>query len=76
MIHQHHEAISQHKFDLGHANTLMHEITLKTNEPIDVKQFKIPEAHREEVEKHIAQWLKLGVVQPSPNATTARYLWS
>jgi transposase InsO family protein len=65
VILKHHEAISQHKFDLGRANTLMHEITLKTNEPIYVKQFKIPEAHREDVEKHVAEWLKLGVVQPS-----------
>ena len=40
----------------------MHEIALKTNEPIYVKQFKIPEAHGEDIEKHIAEWLKLGVV--------------
>ena len=37
----------------------MHEIPLKTTEPIYVKQFRIPEAHREEVEKHVAEWLKL-----------------
>ena len=65
VILRHHEAISQHKFDLGRANTLMHEITLKTDEPIYVKQFKIPEAHRDDVEKHVQEWLKLGVVQPS-----------
>ena len=27
----------------------MHDITLKTNKPIYVKQFKIPEAHREDI---------------------------
>ena len=43
----------------------MDENKLKTNEPKYVKQFKIPEAHREDVEKHVAKWLKLGVVQPS-----------
>ena len=57
-----HEAISQNKFDLGRTDTLMHEIALKTSEPVYVKQFKIPDAHRQEVEKHVLEWLKLGAV--------------
>lgn len=64
LLLKYHEAISQHKFDLGRTETLMHEISLKTDEPVYVKQFKIPDAHRAEVEKHVAEWLKLGVVQP------------
>jgi len=64
LLLKYHEAISQHKFDLGRSETLMHDIALKTEEPIYVKQFKIPDAHREEVERHVAEWLKLGVVQP------------
>ena len=60
-----HEVISAHKYDLGRTETLLHEISLKTEEPVYVKQFKIPDAHREEVEKHVAEWLKLGVVQPA-----------
>jgi hypothetical protein len=43
----------------------MHEIALKTQEPIYVKQFKIPDAHRKEVEDHVLEWLKLGVIQPA-----------
>jgi len=43
----------------------MHEIALKTEEPIYVKQFKIPDAHRQEVERHVLEWLKLGVIQPA-----------
>jgi hypothetical protein len=43
----------------------MHEILLKTQEPIYVKQFKIPDAHCKEVEKHVLEWLKLGVIQPA-----------
>jgi hypothetical protein len=65
LLLKHHEAISQDKFDLGHTDTLMHEIALKSNEPIYVKQFKIPDAHRQEVEKHVLEWLKLGVIQPA-----------
>jgi hypothetical protein len=60
-----HEAISQDKFDLGRTDTLMHEILLKTQEPIYIKQFKIPDAHCKEVEKHVLEWLKLGVIQPA-----------
>ncbi len=65
VILKNHDAVSQNKFDLGHTDTLMHEIVLKTPEPIDVKQFKIPDAHRQEVERHVLEWLKLGVIQPA-----------
>ena len=65
LLLRHHEVISAHKYDLGRTETLLHEITLKTEEPVYVKQFKIPDAHRQEVEKHVAEWLKLGVVQPA-----------
>ena len=43
----------------------MHDISLKSEEPVYVKQFKIPDAHREQIEKHVTEWLKLGVVQPT-----------
>jgi len=65
LLLKNHEAISQDKFDLGHTDTLMHEIALKTLEPIDIKQFKIPDVHCKEVEKHVLEWLKLGVIQPA-----------
>ena len=45
--------------------TLQHEIQLKTKEPVYVKQFKIPDAHREVIEKHVKEWLALGVVEPA-----------
>jgi hypothetical protein len=65
LLLQNHEAISQDKFDLGRTNTLMHEIAPKTTEPIYIKQFKILDAHRKEVERHVVEWLKLGVIQPA-----------
>jgi hypothetical protein len=45
------EAISEHKNDLGQTETLMHDISLKSQEPVYVKQFKIPDAHREQVKQ-------------------------
>ena len=65
ILYKNHEAISEHKYDLGKTETLMHDITLKSEEPVYVKQFKIPDAHRQQVEQHVTEWLKLGVVQPS-----------
>jgi hypothetical protein len=73
VILKNHEAVGQNKFDLGRTDTLMHEIVLKTPEPIYVKQFKIPDAHRQEVERHVLQWLKLGVIQPAEVGTIAPY---
>ena len=51
---KHHEAFSANKYDLGHANTLLHEINLRNQGPVYIKQFKIPNVHHEEVEKHVA----------------------
>jgi len=65
VILKNHECVSQHKFDLGRTDTLLHEISLKSEEPVYVKQFKIPDAHRVEVEKHVSEWLKMGVIQPA-----------
>jgi hypothetical protein len=61
----HHKAISPDKFDLEQMDTLMHKIVLKTQEPIYVKQFKIHDAHHKEVQRHVLEWLKLGVIQPA-----------
>jgi hypothetical protein len=47
LLLQHHKAISQDKFDFGRTDTLMDAIALKTAELIYVKQFKIPDAHRQ-----------------------------
>jgi hypothetical protein len=65
LLLQNHQAISQIKFDLGRTDTLMHEIALKTTEPIYVKQFEILDVHCQEVEKHVLEWLKLMVIQPA-----------
>jgi len=59
-----HEVFSRNKSDLGKSDLIVHDISLKTKEPVYVKQFKIPDAHMKEVENHVKEWLKLGVVEP------------
>ncbi len=64
LILKHHAAISRDKADLGRTETLLHDIELRDKEPAYVQQFKIPDAHRDELHRNVAEWLKLGVVQP------------
>jgi hypothetical protein len=65
LILQHHSVFSLDKNDLGRSELLQHEIHLKNKEPVYIRQFRIPDAHRESIEKQVAEWLKLGIVQPS-----------
>ena len=64
VIIQNHATFSQDKGELGWSNLVQHEIHLKDNAPVYVKQFKIPEMHLNEVEIHLQEWLKLGIIEP------------
>jgi hypothetical protein len=65
LLVEHNDVFSLEKSDLGRSNTLLHEIHLKTPEPIYVKQFKIPEAHQDYLQEQVKEWLKLGIIQSS-----------
>jgi hypothetical protein len=59
--------VSQDKFDHRQMNIILHKIMIKMEEPVYIQQFKIPDAHQEEVKKHCAESLKLGIIQPDHN---------
>lgn len=59
------DIFSQSKNDLGLANNFEHNIRLKNPDPVYIKQFRIPEAHRDHLEKQIAEWLKIGIIEPT-----------
>jgi hypothetical protein len=65
LLLKHHEVVSSSKYKLGKCTTSMHNIKLKTEDLIYIKQFRVPEAQRNAVQKHIEELLKLGVVRPS-----------
>ncbi len=50
-------------------DTVLHKLFMKNQEPVYVKQFRIPEAHQSYLQDQIREWLKLGIIQPS----TSRY---
>ena len=64
LVLKYHAAVSRDSADLGRTEALLHDIELRDREPTYVQQFKIPDAQREELHKAVAEWLKLGVVQP------------
>jgi hypothetical protein len=64
LLLKHHEVVSSSKYNLGKCTTLMHDIELKTEDPIYIKQFRILEGKCDAVQKHIEELLKLGVVKP------------
>ncbi len=65
LLHKHHSIFSENKKDLGRSDLIMHEINVKSNEPIFVKQFKIADAHGHYLEQQVCEWLQMGIVQPS-----------
>jgi hypothetical protein len=59
-----HDIFSSNKTDLGRANNFEHNIRLNSSLPIYRKQFRIPEAHQESLNKQIDEWVTMGIIEP------------
>ena len=62
---KYHEIFSTTKREMGASHTVFHDIKLRDEEPVYIKQFRIPEAHRTAVEDHVKEMLKLGCIRPT-----------
>jgi hypothetical protein len=65
LLAKHKNIFSLSKSNLGFCDTVLHKLFMKMEEPIYVKQFKIPEAHQSYLQDQIREWLRLGIIQPS-----------
>jgi hypothetical protein len=65
LLAKHKNIFSLSKSDLGFCDTVLHKLFMKTEEPVYVKQFKIPEAHQSYLQDQVREWLRLGIIQPS-----------
>ncbi len=65
LLAKHRHIFSLSKNEIGFCNTFLHKLFMKTEEPVYVKQFKIPEAHHQYLQDQVKEWLRLGIIQPS-----------
>jgi hypothetical protein len=65
LLAKHRGIFSLNKNEIGYCDTFFHKLFMKTEEPVYVKQFKIPEAHHRYLQDQVREWLRLGIIQPS-----------
>jgi hypothetical protein len=65
LLAKHRHIFSLDKNEIGYCSTFLHKLFMKTEEPVYVKQFKIPEAHHQYLQDQVREWLRLDIIQPS-----------
>ena len=63
IVLKYHNAVSVDEFDLGRVRVGEHKIPLRSKEPSYQKQFPLPRAHQEEVNRQLREWLARGYVR-------------
>lgn len=58
-------AIGQRVLDQEREQPQIHQMDLKTTEPIFVKQCKIRDAHAQEMERQVVEWFKRQLIEPA-----------
>ena len=49
MLYRYHDVISKGKFDLGWTDVVEHKIELSDDDPVHIRQFRIPLEHRQTI---------------------------
>ena len=62
---KYHDVCSKGKFDLGRTDVIEHKVSMKTEEPIHTRQFRIPLEHRHTIYDWVDELLKKGAIEVS-----------
>jgi transposase InsO family protein len=62
---KYHDVFSKSKFDIGHSDVVQHKINMKTEDPIHVRQFRIPLEHRQTIYDWVDELLAKGAIEVS-----------
>jgi hypothetical protein len=65
LLAKHRTIFSLDKNEISYCSNFLHKLFMKMEEPVYVKQFKIPEAHHQYLQDQVREWLWLGIIQPS-----------
>jgi len=65
IIWRNHDVVSQNSYDVGQTDTQTHLIALKTKAHVYINNWRILDTHWEKVRRHVAEWLKLGIILPT-----------
>ena len=80
LLINYHDVISKGKFDLGFTDVVEHKIDMRDDDPVHIRQFRIPLEHRQTIYDWVDELLKKGAIEVSqhiqlphlPGAQTAR----
>ena len=62
---KYHDVCSKGKFDLGRTDVIEHRVSMKSDEPIHTRQFRIPLEHRQTIYDWVDELLKKGAIEVS-----------
>ena len=51
------------KQDIGFSEEISHKIHMKSEQPVYIKQFRIPDIHEQEIMNHLNEWKKNNVIE-------------
>ena len=72
LVYCHHDVISKGKFDLGWTDVVEHKIDLTDDDPVHIRQFRIPLEHRQTIYDWVDKLLKKGAIEVSRSTYNLR----
>ena len=57
------DVVSEDADDLGHSSTVVHDIDLRSQEPVYTKQYTLPEQDLRFIKESVGKWLRNGVIE-------------